>query len=155
MYATISYKGTELERVSVTTPDEIPRVEGYDVRLFQDEPDQWIDNIERATIDNPYYRRVISTGPNLQVVYMTLQPEEEIGMEVHNDTDQFIRIEKGMGKAILNGVDYALGDGVALHIKQGTHHNIINTSPTDVLHLYTIYSPPHHAKGLVEPTKQE
>ena len=86
---------------------------------------------------------------------MSLQPKEEIGMEVHHDNDQFFRFEKGQGKCIIDGNEYKLGNGVAIVVPAGAHHNIINTSATKELKMYTIYSPPHHKEGIVRATKAE
>ena len=86
---------------------------------------------------------------------MTLQPGEEIGLERHEDGDQFIRVESGQGEAIMDGERHALRDGVAVVIPAGAEHNVINTSPTEPLRLYTVYSPPQHPDGTVNRTKQE
>jgi mannose-6-phosphate isomerase-like protein (cupin superfamily) len=86
---------------------------------------------------------------------MTLQPGEEIGLERHGDGDQFIRVESGQGEAIMDGERHSLSDGVAVVIPAGAEHNVINTSPTEPLRLYTVYSPPQHPDGTVSRTKQE
>ena len=86
---------------------------------------------------------------------MSLKPKEEIGIEVHSDNDQFFRIEKGEGKCIIDGNEYSLKDGVAIIVPSGANHNIINTSETEDLKLYTIYSPAHHKDGIVRTTKEE
>lgn len=83
---------------------------------------------------------------------MSLKPGEEIGEEVH-DLDQFLRVEKGNGKAVLNGSEYLIGDGFAIVVPAGTKHNIINTSSAEEMKLYTIYSPPNHRDGVVHATK--
>ncbi len=113
------------------------------------------DNIEKATLANKDYRRVLYTGKHSQLVLMSLQPGEEIGMEVHEDNDQFFRFEKGQGKCLIDGNEYALADGSAIVVPAGAQHNIINTSATDELKLYTIYSPAHHQNGVVRATKAE
>src|SRR5687768_17351049 len=115
----------------------------------------YVTNIERDTIDNDDYRRVLFTGPNLQLVLMTLQPGEEIGQEIHDDHDQFIRIEAGSGEAILNGERHALEDGSAVVVPAGVEHNIVNTSERTPLRLYTLYSPPEHPDGTVQHTKAD
>ena len=115
----------------------------------------YVTNIERDTIDNDDYRRVLFTGPNLQLVLMTLRPGEEIGQEIHEDHDQFIRIEAGTGEAILNGERHALEDGSAVVVPAGVEHNIVNTSPGAPLRLYTLYSPPEHPEGTVQHTKAD
>ena len=115
----------------------------------------YVTNIERDTLANADYRRVLFTGRNTQLVLMTLQPGEEIGLEKHAEHDQFIRIEAGMGVAVLDRSEHALGDGVALVIPAGVEHNVINTSKDAPLRLYTLYSPPEHADGTVHHTKQD
>ena len=112
-------------------------------------------NIEKATLENGNYRKVLYLSKHCQIVLMTLRPKEEIGMEVHPDNDQFFRFESGVGKCIIDGNEYALGDGVAIIIPAGAKHNIINTSETEELKMYTIYSPAHHKDGIVRATKQE
>ncbi|BCX15707.1 MAG: cupin [Candidatus Parcubacteria bacterium] len=112
-------------------------------------------NIEKDTLNNKNYRKVIYTGKNLQLVLMTLQPGEEIGMEVHDDHDQFFRIEAGQGKCIIDGNEYTLEDGVVIIVPAGAEHNVINTSATEELKLYTIYAPPVHKDQLVRVTKKE
>jgi len=115
----------------------------------------YVTNIEQATLENTDYRRVLFTGANTQLVLMTLQPGEEIGLEQHEGHDQFIRIEAGTGIGVLNGKKHALSDGVALVIPSGTEHNVINTSKTELLRLYTLYSPPEHPDGSVHRTKAD
>jgi mannose-6-phosphate isomerase-like protein (cupin superfamily) len=112
-------------------------------------------NIESDTTDNVDYRKVIYTAKDLQLVLMSLQPNEEIGMESHPDKDQFIRIEEGKGKATINGNDYLLRTGDCVVIPQGSEHNIINTSKIRQLKLYTLYSKPEHVDGEVDETKAE
>jgi mannose-6-phosphate isomerase-like protein (cupin superfamily) len=115
----------------------------------------YVTNIERDTLANEDYRRVLFTGRNTQLVLMTLQPGDEIGLEVHEEHDQFIRVESGAGKAILNGEEHALGDGVAVVIPAGVEHNVVNTSKGEPLRLYTLYSPPEHPDGTVHRTKAD
>ena len=112
-------------------------------------------NIETETLDNDNFRRVLYTAPHSQLVVMTLQPGEEIGLETHGDGDQFIRVEAGQGEAVLDGERHALSDGAAVVIPAGTEHNVVNTSATEPLRLYTVYSPPEHPDGTVHQTKQE
>lgn len=112
-------------------------------------------DIEKKTLENPHFREVLYTAPHSQLVVMTLQPMEEIGMETHDDGDQFIRVESGEGQAIINGERHTLHDGVAVVIPAGTEHNVVNTSATEPLRLYTVYSPAEHPDGTVHHTKQE
>lgn len=112
-------------------------------------------NIETTTLENEDFRRVLFTAPHSQLVAMTLQPGEEIGMERHDDRDQFVRVEAGEGEAVLDGERHALTDGSAIVVPAGTEHNVANTSSTEPLRLYTIYSPAEHPDGTVHRTKQE
>lgn len=114
----------------------------------------FVVNIETKTLKNEYFRQVLSTTQHCQVVVMSLLPSEQIGMEVHPVVDQFIRVEKGEGTAILHGKEFRLSDGYALVVPAGTVHNIINTSKENPLKLYTIYSPPHHKDGTLHKTKK-
>ena len=104
----------------------------------------FIKNIEKLTKENSNFREVLYTGKYSQLVLMSLKPMEEIGMEVHEDTDQFFRVDSGEGKVILDGVETAVEDGFA-----------INTSETEDMKLYTIYSPAHHRNGVIHTTKEE
>lgn len=115
----------------------------------------FVIDIEQKTLENENFREVLFTAPHSQLVVMTLQPGEEIGMETHDDIDQFIRVEAGTGKAILNGEDKALADGTAVVIPAGTEHNVVNSSQTEPLKLYTIYSPAEHPDGTINKTKAE
>lgn len=112
-------------------------------------------DIEQATLANTDFRRVLYTGKHSQLVLMSLKPGEEIGMETHPDNDQFFRFEKGEGKCIIDGHEYPLKDGMAIIIPAGAEHNVINTSATEELKMYTIYSPAHHKDGVVRATKAE
>ncbi len=111
-------------------------------------------DIEKETLANTDYRRVLYTGKNSQLVLMSVAPGDEIGEEVHEGHDQFIRVEEGNAVAILDGIEHQLDADFAVVIPAGTRHNIINTGKTD-LKLYTIYSPPEHKDGLVEHTKAD
>lgn len=115
----------------------------------------YVTNIEKDTVANDDFRRVLFTGPNTQLVLMTLQPGEEIGLETHAEHDQFIRVEAGDGVVLLDGKESALEDGSAVVIPAGTEHNVVNTSDDEPLRLYTLYSPPEHPDGTVHPTKRE
>ena len=114
----------------------------------------FVGDIERLTLENSNFRKVIYTAEHSQLVLMSLKAGEEIGMETHPENDQFIRIEKGEGRAILNGNGHELFDGVALVIPAGTEHNIINDGEGE-MKLYTIYSPAHHAEGTIHATREE
>ncbi|OIO52372.1 cupin domain-containing protein [Candidatus Peregrinibacteria bacterium CG08_land_8_20_14_0_20_41_10] len=115
----------------------------------------YVTNIEEATLGNQNFRKVLYTGKHSQLVLMTLQPKEEIGMEVHPDNDQFFRFEKGQGQCVIDGNVYDVTDGSAVVVPAGAEHNILNTSNTKELKLYTIYSPAHHQDGILRMTKQE
>lgn len=112
-------------------------------------------NIENDTLNNDKFRVVLHTTPRMQLVIMTLQAGEEIGLERHEGHDQFIRVEAGQGVALLNGEKHALEDGVAVIIPAGTEHNVINTSTSEPMKLYTIYTPPEHPDGIVHETKAQ
>ncbi|MGI6341287.1 MAG: cupin domain-containing protein [Minisyncoccales bacterium] len=114
-----------------------------------------ITNIEKDTLENENFRKVIFTAENMQLVLMSIEPNDEIGEEMHEDVDQFIRIEKGSGKAILNGEEYEIMDGSSVVIPAGVKHNIINSSAEEKLKLYTIYSPPEHRDGVIHQTKED
>ncbi len=114
----------------------------------------YVTNIEKDSMDNDYFRKVLYTGPNSQLVLMSLLPGEEIGEEVHH-LDQFLRVEAGKGKAVLNGEEYYLEDGSAVVVPSGTKHNIINTSDSGTMKLYTIYSPANHKDGTIHKTKAD
>lgn len=112
-------------------------------------------NIEQKTLAGNNFREVLYTTTCSQLVIMTLQPGEEIGMEHHEGHDQFIRVEEGEGVAILDGERHVLEDGVAVVIPAGTEHNVINTSATSAMRLYTLYTPPEHSDGIVHGTKAD
>lgn len=114
----------------------------------------YVTNIEKQTEENANFRKVLYTAPHSQLVVMSLKPNEEIGMEIHN-LDQFIRVEAGEGKAILDNEEFDLRDGSAVVIPEGINHNIINTSSEKELKLYTIYSPANHPDGTIHKTKEE
>jgi mannose-6-phosphate isomerase-like protein (cupin superfamily) len=114
----------------------------------------YVVDIEKATKENKNFRKVLYTAKNSQLVVMSLRPGEEIGEEVH-ELDQFIRIEKGKGKAVLDNVEHKIEDDYAVVIPAGARHNIINTSKDKEMKLYTIYSPPEHRDGVVHRTKDD
>jgi mannose-6-phosphate isomerase-like protein (cupin superfamily) len=115
----------------------------------------FVTHIEQKTLKNKYFRQVLFTAKNMQLVVMALKPSEDIGMEVHPKVDQFFRIEEGVGKVIQNGVSKKFKAGDVIIVQQGTSHNIINTSKTDWLKLYTIYTPPNHRDGVIHKTKKD
>lgn len=113
------------------------------------------DNIEKLTLENENFRKVLYTGHHSQLVLMSLVVGEEIGLETHEDTDQFFRFEKGEGKVIIDKTEYMVTDGDAVIVPAGTSHNVINTSTSEPLKLYTIYSPAHHKDGIMHATKKD
>ena len=113
------------------------------------------DNIEKLTLGNENFRQVLYTAKHCQLVLMSLNPGEEIGMEVHEGNDQFFRFEKGEGKVVINETEYIVGDGDAVIVPEGAKHNVINTSQTEKLKLYTLYAPAHHKDGILRKTKEE
>ena len=116
----------------------------------------YVGPIEKTTVENDYFRQVLFTGKHSQLVVMCLQASEDIGNEVHEDVDQFFRIEQGEAKFVLNGSEeHVVGDGDAVVVPAGTWHNVINTSATEKLKLYTVYTPPQHPDGTVHKTKAE
>jgi len=115
----------------------------------------YVGPIEKATLENGFFRQVLFTGTYAQLVVMALQPGEEIGNEVHDTVDQFFRIEAGKAKFVFGGSEeHVVGDGDAVIVPAGTFHNVINVSD-ETLKLYTIYSPPNHPDGTVHKTKAE
>jgi mannose-6-phosphate isomerase-like protein (cupin superfamily) len=114
----------------------------------------YVKNIEEASLKNNYFRQVLYTAPNCQLVVMSLKPLEDIGEEVHQ-LDQFLRVEVGVGKTVLNDIEYEISDGFAIVVPAGTKHNIINTSPDKPMKLYTVYAPPNHRDGVIHKTKAE
>lgn len=115
----------------------------------------YVQDIEKATLENTDFRQVLFTGPKSQLVVMSLKPNEDIGVEVHNTVDQFIRIEQGSGKVILDGEETEVKAEFAIVIPAGTEHNLVNTSDTEDLKLYTVYSPANHPENTVHKTKEE
>ena len=114
----------------------------------------FVQNIEVLTVKNNDYRRVLYTGKNMQLVLMSLGPGEEIGEEVHEDRDQFFRVEKGSGAIWIDGVKSSIESDFAMIVPAGARHNVKNTGGT-ALKLYTIYAPPEHAAGTVRATKAD
>lgn len=113
----------------------------------------YVTNLEKSTLENNNFRKVLYTAEHSQLVLMSLVAGEDIGEEIH-ELDQFIRVEAGQGKAILNGQEYSLADGSAVVVPAGVKHNILNTGSL-ALKLYTVYSPPEHKDGVISATKKE
>lgn len=114
----------------------------------------YVDDIEKATLDNDDFRKVLYTGEYLQLVLMTIQPGSEIGEEVHEDHDQFFRVESGSGEVRIDGKSHAIEDDFAVIVPAGAKHNVLNTG-SEPLKLYTIYGPPEHRDGVVRATKEQ
>jgi mannose-6-phosphate isomerase-like protein (cupin superfamily) len=114
----------------------------------------FIESIEDRTAANSDYRRVIYTAQHLQLVLMSLGAGEEIGEEVHEESDQFFRVETGSGEVLMNGIATAIKGGYAIVIPAGVRHNIRNTGHTP-LQMYTLYAPPHHADATVHATRAD
>lgn len=112
-------------------------------------------DIEKDTLNNSNFRRVLYTGKYSQLVLMSLRPGEEIGEEVHKTVDQFFRFEKGEGIVSIDGIKHKIADGDAVIVPAGAKHNVTNTSKSAELKLYTIYSPPEHQDGTVRKTKAD
>lgn len=112
------------------------------------------NNIEKLTLENNNFRKVLYTGEHSQLVLMSLLPGEEIGEETHKGNDQFFRFEGGTGKCMIDGNEYHVKDGDAIIVPAGAKHNVINTNQSEELKMYTIYSPPHHKDGIVRKTKK-
>lgn len=111
-------------------------------------------NIEKETLKNKNFRKVLYTSKHSQLVVMSLKPKEEIGMETHPENDQFLRFEGGTGRVVIDTNKYVVKDGDAVVIPAGAKHNVINTSDKKELKLYTIYAPPHHKDQIVRKTKE-
>ncbi len=114
----------------------------------------FVGNIEQLALANETFRTVLYTAKNCQLVVMSILPGEDIGEEIHQ-LDQFIRVEAGEGKAVLDGVEHGLSDGFAVVVPAGTKHNIINTSTDKPLKLYTLYAPPNHKDKTIHRTKAD
>ncbi|MBI2459238.1 MAG: cupin domain-containing protein [Parcubacteria group bacterium] len=112
-------------------------------------------NIEQDTLKNNNFRQVLYTGKYSQLVLMSLRPGEEIGLEAHEENDQFFRFEQGRGRCVIDDNEYEVGDGSAIVVPAGAKHNVINVSDTAELKLYTIYSPANHKDGITRQTKAE
>lgn len=111
------------------------------------------ENIEKLTLENDNFRKVLYTGEHCQLVLMSLLPNEEIGSEIHEENDQFFRFEEGEGRVVINETEYNVADGDAVIVPSGARHNVI--AGEKGLKLYTIYSPAHHKDGIIRKTKEE
>ena len=115
----------------------------------------YTDNIEDRTLENSNFRKVLFTGKYMQLVVMCLKGGEDIGEEVHDTVDQFFRVEKGEAKIVIDGDESIVGEDMVAIVPAGSLHNVINTSETEDLKLYTIYTPPNHPEGTVHATREE
>jgi mannose-6-phosphate isomerase-like protein (cupin superfamily) len=113
----------------------------------------FVTDIEHDTVENKNFRKVLYTGKYSQLVLMSLNPNEEIGSEVHEETDQFFRIDEGSGKFVINGIEHEIKNGSAIVVPAGAQHNVI--ADANGLKIYSIYSPPHHADGTIHTTKAD
>lgn len=114
----------------------------------------YVDDIQRQTLDNDNFRKVLYTGQNLQLVLMTIQPGEEIGAEVHDDRDQFFRFEEGEGEVIIDGKTHKVEDDFGVIVPAGARHNVRNTGK-EPLRLYSIYGPPEHKDKVIHKNKAQ
>ena len=112
-------------------------------------------NIEKETLENSNFRKVLYSAKHMQLVLMSLKPGEDIGEEIHTENDQFFRFESGTGKCIIDGNEYSISDGDVIIVPSGSLHNIINTGDSIDLKMYTIYAPAHHKDGIMRATKKE
>ena len=128
---------------TIKTTINMEKVKGYTI------------NIEQATLENKNFRKVLYTSKHMQLVLMTLKPNEEIGEEVHEINDQFFRFESGKGLCIINGNMYNIKAGDVIIVPAGAKHNVINNDSTTELKMYTIYAPPNHKDGIIRATKKE
>jgi len=115
----------------------------------------YIDNIEDRTKNNKSFRKVLFTGSHMQLVVMSLKPGEDIGEEVHDNVDQFFRVEEGDAKVVIDGQEHMVEEDMVIIVPAGSLHNVINTSLTETLKLYTIYSPSNHPKDTEHKTREE
>lgn len=132
--------------------DDLKRIQQLAAIKESETKPTFVIDIENATVKNSMYRNVLYTGPHLQLVLMRLQPGEEIGEEVHERGDQFIRVEAGTGEFVLDGDRKTVQDGDAVVIPEGMRHNVINVGEDD-LKLYVLYSPPEHPDATQQTTK--
>lgn len=128
--------------------------EGYN-NIQDEETNNFHIDIEKSTLDNDNYRKVLYTTDEMQLVLMSIKPNEEIGEETHPKISQFLRFESGEGKVIMGDVEKAVSDGDSVIIPSGVKHNVINTSNSEPLKLYSIYTPPQHPENTIESDKSE
>jgi len=133
-----------------STNDQITSVEPKNTNMKG-----FTSNIEKDALKNENFRKVLYTCKNLQLVLMSLKPGEEIGAEIHINSDQFFRFESGNGKCIINGNEYNVGNGDVIVVPAGSKHNVINTDAKKDLKMYTIYAVPQHKDGLINATKKD
>lgn len=114
----------------------------------------YVHNIEEQTLNNDFFRKEVFTGEHLQITVMSINPGEDIGVETHPTTDQFLRVEQGSGKAIIGGQEYEISDAFGITIPAGMEHNVINTG-TVAMKMYSIYTPPNHPLGTIHETKAD
>ncbi len=114
----------------------------------------YVQNIEQETLSNDNFRKEVFTGKHLQMTVMSIPVGGDIGLETHSHTDQFLRVEAGQGRAILDGVEYEVLDDFAIIIPAGTEHNVVNTGDVP-MKLYSIYTPPEHPSGTIDKTQAD
>jgi mannose-6-phosphate isomerase-like protein (cupin superfamily) len=115
----------------------------------------YVDNIEERTKENSSFRKVLYTGTHMQLVAMSLKPGEDIGEEIHDHVDQFFRVEQGVAKVVIDGEEHTVEEEMVIIVPAGAKHNVINTSETEDLKLYTIYAPANHPEGTEHVTREE
>lgn len=115
----------------------------------------YVDNIEDRTKENSSFRKVLFTGTYMQLVVMSLKPGEDVGEEVHDNVDQFFRVEEGVAKVIIDGEEHIVEEDMVIIVPAGSLHNVINISETETLKLYTIYAPPNHPENTEHVTREE
>jgi mannose-6-phosphate isomerase-like protein (cupin superfamily) len=143
-----------MAREETNEPEEEPTEEPEEGGEVSSDAEGFHDDIQEDTLENENFRKVLYTGKNMQLVLMTLQPGENIGME-HHDADQFFRFEGGVGQCVINGNEYDVKDGDSVFVPGGAEHDVINTSDEELLQLYTLYGPPNHVDGTIHETKED
>lgn len=133
---------------------KIKKFESFEEKDQNEEVSEYFGNIDEDTVDNDNYRKEIYTGKKMQITLMSLKPGEEIGEEVHEEGDQFFRIEKGKGTLIIDGEEKEFDTDFGFTVTAGKSHNVVNTGD-DILKLYSVYSPPEHERGTLHVTKED